>query len=260
MKTGVRGASAAFAVALAAFLCWTATDGRAQDRTNLWKLVAMKCLAHLSRAEAPIPCDAVDNSRGWDKGLAFLKDLSGAAQMLAIPTHPLSGIEDPALLTADEPNYFAMARPGRGNAVFHLRRPLKLEFIAIVANARANRAHDQFHLRIDCLNPVVVEALKTASAEIAASWAPMKTPLQGRIYWARKLSPDEVSGASPVRLLADGVDGAKTDLSEWSIAMIDAAVEGDKGELLLAIKSDREAGDAEALEDHSCAIAQVPEP
>lgn len=226
------------------------------DRDYLWKIVTLKCLRHLAKSEPPVPCDAIDISQGWERGLALLKDHDGPGEMLALPTHPVSGIEDPALLTSEEPNYFAMARMARPNVAFHLRHALRPEVVAIAVNAQPNRSQDQLHLRLDCLDPKVVATLVAAGAEIDSHWAPMQTPLQGRLFMARKLSPTDLSRASPFRWLADGVEGARADMAHWSIAMIDAAIVGDAGEILLATKVDAPAAlDAESLEDHGCSIA-----
>src|ERR1700734_3990318 len=79
------------------------------DRNQLWMIVSFKCMRHLAKSEAPIPCDAIDTTLGWDRGVALLKDGVGKARMLAVPTHPISGIEDPAVFAEGEPNYFAVA-------------------------------------------------------------------------------------------------------------------------------------------------------
>src|SRR5262249_38758343 len=83
------------------------------DRNLLWNIVNFKCMRHLTKSEAPIPCDSVDVSAGWDRGVALLKDFDGSARMLAIPTHRVTGIDDSALLTPEEPNYFASAWAAR---------------------------------------------------------------------------------------------------------------------------------------------------
>src|SRR5271156_6876259 len=106
------GSCAAFywisTVAIAALATFGAQSAQA-DRDLLWNIVNFKCLRHLTKSEAPIPCDSVNVSTGWDRGVAYLKDFEGVARMLAIPTHRVTGIEDPVLLTPGEPNYFASA-------------------------------------------------------------------------------------------------------------------------------------------------------
>jgi CDP-diacylglycerol pyrophosphatase len=51
----------------------------------------------------------VDLSKGEHDGVVILKDSDGVAQLLAIPTRRIAGIEDPVLLSKDIPNYFAAA-------------------------------------------------------------------------------------------------------------------------------------------------------
>ena len=92
------------------------------DRSLLWNIVNFKCLRHLTKSEAPIPCDSVDVSAGWDRGVALLKDFDGTARMLVIPTHRVTGIDDSALLTPEEPNYFASAWAARSAVEWRLGR------------------------------------------------------------------------------------------------------------------------------------------
>src|SRR5882724_7838154 len=122
MKIEQRVARIRLGVAIvAAFAALTVQPAYA-DRNMLWNIVNLKCLRHLTKSEAPIPCDSVDISAGWDRGVALLKDMNGPGRMLAIPTHVVTGIEDPALLASDEPNYFAAAWAARANVQFHLRQ------------------------------------------------------------------------------------------------------------------------------------------
>ncbi len=96
-----------WAIALAAL--WLAAPAHA-DRDALWSLVHGQCVPHQQAGEVPPkPCDEVDLTAGEDKGVALLKDRVGVAQMLAIPTRRVTGIEDPFLLSPDAPNYFATA-------------------------------------------------------------------------------------------------------------------------------------------------------
>jgi CDP-diacylglycerol pyrophosphatase len=227
------------------------------DRNLLWNIVSFKCLRHLTKSEAPIPCDAVDVSKGWDRGVAFLKDFDGVGRMLAIPTHRVTGIEDSALLNPEEPNYFASAWAARGDVELHLRQTLPREAVAITVNSMPSRNQDQLHLRIDCIDKDVAAALASYSGALDAQWRPMTVDLKGRRYWARTLDSDDLSGVSPFLLLADGIDGAKTEMGLWSLAAVGANVSGKPGFILLADRTEPTGGGhAEDLQDRDCAIAR----
>jgi CDP-diacylglycerol pyrophosphatase len=230
---------------------------RAADRNLLWNIVNFKCLRHLAKAEAPIPCDSVDVSTGWDRGVALLKDFNGVARMLAIPTHRVTGIEDSALLTPEEPNYFASAwAAGRAAVGWRLRKELPREAVAITVDSIASRSQDQLYLQIDCIDKDVAASLASNSGVLDTQWRPMTVDLKGRRYWARKLESDNLSDASPFLLLADGIDGAKTDMGLWSLAAVGTNFSGKPGFILLADRVDPPLGGrAEDLQDRDCAIA-----
>ena len=226
------------------------------DRNLLWNIVNFKCLRHLAKSEAPIPCDSVDVTKGWDNGAAILKDNRGVARMLTIPTHRVTGIEDPALLKPDEFDYFAAAWAARSDMAMHSKRTLPRAAVAITVDSIATRDQDQLTLQTDCLDKDVAATLASYSDGMDAQWRPMKVELKGRRYWARKLDSDDLSDVSPFLLLADGIDGAKTEMGRWSIAVAGADFSGKPGFILLADRADQETGGhAEDLQDVACAIA-----
>ena len=68
------------------------------DPMALWRIVHDACMPHVEAGEGPKPCESVDLAHGEAEGVAILKDLTGVAQMLAIPTRRITGIEDPQML------------------------------------------------------------------------------------------------------------------------------------------------------------------
>jgi CDP-diacylglycerol pyrophosphatase len=228
------------------------------DRNLLWNIVNFKCLRHLTKSEAPIPCDSVDVSAGWDRGVALLKDSEGVARMLAIPTRQVNGIEDPALQTPEEPNYFALAwAAGRSAVEWRLRRHLPRDAIAITVDSMPASNQDQLYLRIDCIDKDVAASLASYSGALDTEWRTMTVDLKGRRYWVRKLESNDLSGVSPFQLLADGISGAKTEMGFWSLAVVGADFSGGPGFILLADHAEPTAGGhPEDLQDRDCAIAR----
>ncbi len=229
------------------------------DRMTLWNIVNLKCLRHLAKAEAPTPCESVDVSQGDDRGVALLKDLVGVAQMLAIPTRRTTGIEDPALLAPDAPNYFAAAWAGRARVEAHLRRQLPREAVGVTVNSMFTRSQDQLHLHVDCVDKDVAAALHDYQDALDGQWRVMTVELKGRRYWARRLDSPDLADASPFRLLAEEVAGAKQEMGQWALAAIGGNFAGKPGFILLADHAELTAGgNAEDLQDHACAIAGPP--
>jgi len=225
------------------------------DRMALWKIVHDKCVVHFKAGEGPAPCDSVDLTGGEDGGVALLKDLVGVAQMLAISTRRVTGIEDPAVLEPAGSHYFAAAWAARAQVEAHLRRPLPREAVSIAINSEFARSQDQLHLHVDCVDKDVAAALAANSGALDAQFRPMTLELKGRRYWARRLDSTDLSDVSPFRLLADGIDGAKVEMGLWSLAAMPASFSGSPGFILLADRSESgRGGHAEDLQDHDCLI------
>jgi CDP-diacylglycerol pyrophosphatase len=227
------------------------------DRSLLWNVVNFKCLTHLTKSEAPIPCDSVDVSAGWDHGVALLKDFDGTAGMLVVPTHRVTGTDDAALLTPDEPNYFASAWAARMAVARRLRTDLPREAIAITVDSVAASNQDQLYLRTDCVDKDVAASLASYSNSLDTQWRAMTIDLKGRRYWARKLESNDLSDFSPFQLLAEGINGARTEMGLWSLAAVGANFSDTPGFILLADHAEPSSGGhAEDLQDRQCAIAK----
>ena len=226
------------------------------DRMVLWSIVHGQCVPHLEAGGPPAPCDSVDLSGGEARGVALLKDINGVAQMLAIPTRQLAGIEDPALLAPDAPAYFAAAWAGRARVEAHLGQALPREAVAVTVNSMVRRSQDELHLHVDCIDKDVAAALGAYASSLDEQWRPMTVALKGRHYFARRLASADLTDASPFRLLAEGIPGAKEEMGLWSLAAVGATFSGQLGFILLADHAEITAGGhAEDLQDHACQIA-----
>jgi CDP-diacylglycerol pyrophosphatase len=81
----------------------------------------------------------------------------------------------------------------------------------------------------------------------------MTVPLDGRTYFARRLDSADLNDAAPVRLLADGLAGAKADMGAFSLAAVGATFDGKPG-FSFSLEG---GGHAEDIQDHDCAIAHL---
>ena len=229
------------------------------DRMALWKIVSLECVPQFEKGGALIPpCEHVDIAGGKDRGYVDFKDQRGVAQMLTIPIRRVTGIEDPALLEPDAPNYFAGAWGARAYVEGHLHRSLPREAVAISVNSMARRSQDQLHFHVDCVDNDVATTLAEYKDRLDAQWRPMSVALEGRHYWARRLDSPDLSDVSPFRLLADGVDGAKDRMGLWTLVAIGATFSGGQpGFILLADDGETGGGHGQDLQDKECAIATV---
>jgi len=227
------------------------------DRLALWTIVHGQCVVHAEAGQGPDPCERVDLAHGDDQGAALLKDRVGVAQFLAIPTRRVTGIEDPFVLDPASPDYFAFAWSGRDALAARLGRPLPRQDVSIAINSELARSQDQLHLHLDCLDEAVAAALAADAASFDETWRPMATPLKGRVYWARRVLSDDLSGVRPLALLADGVPDAKTHMAGESLIAVGATFGDQPGFVLLADRAElTQGGRAEDLQDHDCAVAR----
>jgi CDP-diacylglycerol pyrophosphatase len=225
----------------------------------LWEIVHERCVPDMQAHGDPAPCASVALQAGVSQGYAALKDLRGVAQFLLIPTAPVSGIEDPALLAPGAPNYFAAAWQIRSYVEARLGRVLPRDGVSLAINSEFGRTQNQFHIHVDCIRADVREALRAQAPEIGELWAPLPVPLVGRHYLARRVLGEELGSADPFVLLADGVRGARQEMGLHTLVVVGASfVHGGPGFLLLDRRADLAAGDlasGEELQDHSCALA-----
>ena len=175
----------------------------------LWRIVHGACVPHVEAGLGPKPCERVDLDGGVDQGVAVLKDLVGIAQMLAIPTRRITGIEDPQMLAPNAPPVFAVAWSAKTLVEARLGRALPREAIGLAINSKWARSQEQLHVHVDCVAIPVIKVLAEYGSALDSQWRAMTVPLQGRVYFARRIDSADLVGVAPLKLLADGVEGAR---------------------------------------------------
>jgi CDP-diacylglycerol pyrophosphatase len=243
------------AVLVIAALALAGMPARA-DPNALWRIVHDECVPHFEAGQGPKPCESVDLTGGAAEGVAILKDLVGVSQMLAIPTRRITGIEDPQMLAPDAPPVFAVAWSAKTFVEARLGRTLPREAVGLAINSKWARSQDQLHVHVDCVAVPVAKALAHYASALDGQWRAMTVPLQGRVYFARRVDSADLRDVAPLKLLADGLEGARAQMGAYSLAAIGATFDGKPAFVLLADQFSFEGGGhAEDLEDHDCAIA-----
>ena len=222
------------------------------DPDALWRIVSEAACPTRWRTAIP------PRARWWTCGAggAILKDLVGATQFLLIPTERVSGIDDPAILAATSPNYFADAWRARSFVDERAGARLPRQWISLAINSAVARSQDQLHVHVDCVRPDVHDALTDHAAAIGPSWAPFPVLLSGHRYDAMSVGGDDLD-ANPFTLLADGIPGARADMGDRTLVVVGAvAADGRPGFVILTDRADAATGDqaaGEELQDHdSC--------
>jgi CDP-diacylglycerol pyrophosphatase len=222
----------------------------------LWRIIHDQCVPDQREHGDPAPCAIVSLQDGEAHGYVALKDRTGVAQYLLMPTAKITGIEDPAVLAPDALNYFAAAWDERRLVSERLGRPLDRTRMSIAVNSVYGRTQDQLHLHIDCVDAPVAAALRQAAISRADAWTQRTVALKGHAYRVRWLDADQLAQTNPFTLLAQAFPDARRELGAWTLALIGATGPGGAaGFYLLTDRLDPASGDrasAEELQDHTC--------
>ncbi len=257
---------------LRALLCAVATGllaaepARAHDPDALWKIVHDRCVPDQLAHRSPAPCASVDLSGGEADGSAVLKDIEGTSQFLLIPTARISGIESPAILAPDAPNFFARAWSATALVDERLHRLLPRRDLSLAINSRSGRSQEQLHIHVDCIAPEVRAALDRAAPAIGAQWRPLPVRLALHRYRAIRIPGDSLADVNPFRLLAASLADPGREMGRHTLVLVGEVRDGQPGFVLLdgeagplaALLGPRIAlgsGSGEELQDHACRIA-----
>jgi CDP-diacylglycerol pyrophosphatase len=226
----------------------------AADPDALWKIVHGKCVPHVTAGGEPAPCSLVDLTGGY----AVLKDIRGATQFLLIPTAKITGIESPAILAADAPNYWQDAWEARRFVNEKAGRDLPPQDISLAINAAMRRSQNQLHIHIDCIRTDVRATLAKNAGEIGEQWVPLALPPDGHRYMVRRIDGPELVGIFPFRLVADTLPGAAAAMGDQTMVLTGAPAEGSQAGFYLlddhVDPADPKRGWGEELQDHDCAL------
>src|SRR3984893_1376259 len=111
------------------------------------------CLPAYRSIGVAFPCAEVNIANGLDRGFAVLQAPSSAAHVIVVPTIRISGIESPALLEENAPNYWEAAWDARRFVEEGARRRLPRDKIGMAINSTVSRSQDQLHIHVACVAP-----------------------------------------------------------------------------------------------------------
>lgn len=237
-----------------------ATHAPAVSRNQLWHLVHDRCAPAARRGTyPPTPCAEVVDAATPKRGYVVLKDRVGRSQYLTIPLARIRGVESPALLAPDAPNYFADAWTARLYVEAAVHRTLPRDALILAVNSAHGRTQDQLHIHVDCIRTDVHDVLMRQLPSLTTQWHTLAQPLppKGHAYQARWIDGDTLA-ANPFQLLHDAQP--KDDMARHSLVLVGArSASGEAGFILLSGRADATSGDhgsGDELQDHDCAIAQ----
>lgn len=221
----------------------------------LWHLVHDKCVPDQRDKSDPAPCVLVDLTPDEANGYVVLKDRTGVAQHLVLPTAKVTGIEDRQIYASGATNYFADAWTAQSFVDGSLGGTLPRDQVSIAVNSIYGRSQDQLHLHVDCIDFAVRDALNALPPAAAAGrWSSQPVTLAGHGYLVMRLDGDTLGAANPFKLLVRGVAAAKRNPGAWTLVLVGAQTPK-PGFYLLAMEADPangNSGSGEELQDHDC--------
>lgn len=215
------------------------------DRSALKKIVLDDCLAGNNDTSQ---CARVDRQDGF----VLLKDRKGSVHYLLMPTVPIAGIESPALLDDQTPNYFELAWQQRSILSARFGRAIPDSRIILAINSEYGRTQDWLHIHMSCVLDAVRTKIDAVDQNDVSFWKPVAGDVLAHEYWIRRMTAQELHEAGPFKLLSAGIAGAAEDMGKFSLAMTRSR-SGDF--ILLATRRNLlnfNLGSAEELQDQDC--------
>ena len=221
----------------------------AEDPDALWKIISQQCVPNEREYGQPQPCAKVDLTGDY----VVLKDRVGATQFLVMPTDRITGIEDPAILAPNAPNYWEDAWQARSYVDERAHRTMPRDTISLAINSVSGRTQNQLHIHVDCVRPDVKNALHDHANAIGATWSKFPGHLAGHDYLAMRIEAPDLAHSNPFYLLANDLPGAKSDMGHYTLVVVGLP----DGFALLAghATGPTNRGSGEELQDHTCALA-----
>jgi CDP-diacylglycerol pyrophosphatase len=222
-------------------------------------LVIKACEVNSALTGSAYPCLKVVQTAAPLSSYAVLREPTDKERTILAPLADVSGIEDPRLLTADAPNYFDDAWRERADGLgLHAWKDSSRNF-ALAINAANWRTQDRLHIHMGCETPRFRTLLKTHAVEIESSrFTKLKTKAG---WWATFRTADDLSNLNPLKLVADGVEGARSNMENVVVGVFGStAPDGQRGFYILArVRGENKArGSAEDMIDPKC-VAGDPE-
>jgi len=248
--------STAWARAGAVLLLWltalSTSNARAANRDALRQIVQEQCMVHWLQQHSASPCDRIHlpDPPHEREGFAVLADRKGGAHFLLIPTKTIAGMESPELLEPGTPNYFAAAWQARDRVAAVVGHSVPRSAVGMALNPQHARTQDQLHIHVECVRVDIADALRSQAPRISHVWSPVV--LNGSSYQALRIMGEELDGADPFALIADGIPAAKAAMGDYTVIV--AGMDFSEGPGFVVLAGNASAG--ELLLDSTCAAAR----
>lgn len=225
------------------------------DPDALWKIVHRNCEPAAEAGKGSGVCARVDPAAGW----ALLKDNSPnkPQQYLLIPTARVTGIEDPAVLAANAPDWFADAWAGRDLVAQRLGHPLDRGWVMLAINSPTARSQMQLHIHVGCVRPDVRAQLAARAGMAPDIWSAPDFLYGKHPYRVMRILGRGLGHPTPFERLAE-LPTARADMGGFSLAVVGARFGTGPGFFLLATAANPERGNPAGAEELLAPACEIP--
>ncbi|WP_240535345.1 CDP-diacylglycerol diphosphatase [Rhizobium freirei] len=217
-------------------------------------LVVRACEINSSLTGSPYPCLKVVQTQDPLSSYAVLREPTDKERTIFAPLADVPGIEDPRLLAAGAPNYFGAAWKEQ-SAIGRRAWKVSPQDFALAINAASWRTQDRLHIHMGCETPRFRALLKTHATEIGSGgFTKLKTSAG---WWAIFQTADDLSDLNPLKVVADGVEGARTNMENVVVGVFGSTLpDGQRGFYILARinGANKSRGSAEDMIDPKCTL------
>ncbi len=218
-------------------------------------LVVRTCEINSALTGSPYPCLKVVQAQDPLSSYAVLREPTDKERTILAPLADVPGIEDPRLLTAEAPNYFDDAWREQSTGTGLRTEKVSTQRFALAINAANWRTQDRLHIHMGCETPRFRALLKTHAADIGSDrFTNLKTKAG---WWALFHQADDLTNLNPLKLVADGLEGARSDMENVVVGVFGAtSPEGQRGFYILAriMGENKSRGSAEDMIDPKCQL------
>ena len=214
------------------------------------KQVVDTCALSKRTVGIAFPCLDVQPGNPEAVGYAVVRGPLQKTEVLVVPTDPVTGIEDSALLSARMAALWGEAWRSRQFVFDMLGRTLPRDAIGLAVNSVQSRTQDQLHIHVDCVSPAVRQALAAKGSLISTNWRPFPMEMGDQIYWAKVVSSADLSHVNVAVLMRQGLPRTGRAMGRFTVAAIGTTMPDGKDGFFLFANSANAA--AESLLDHSC--------
>ncbi|MBN8952251.1 MULTISPECIES: CDP-diacylglycerol diphosphatase [unclassified Rhizobium] len=217
-------------------------------------LVVGACELNSNLTGSPYPCLKIVQAQDPLSSYAVLREPADKERTILAPLANVPGIEDPRLLAAGAPNYFDAAWRELSAIGLHRWKAAPEDF-ALAINAASWRTQDRLHIHMGCETPRFHALLKAHAAEIQSGrFTNLKTKAG---WWATLDAANDLSDLNPLKLVADGVDGARSNMENVVVGVFGSKLpDGRHGFYILARinEAHKSRGSAEDMIDPKCEL------